>query len=163
MGMYQYAENLSNVNANVWDGKLSTGTYAWWAPYDSGDSEFRTVQDHNNHDFPGIIISGSFIPGTNSSGQLPVNDVTSSALRVIVRTTYEFTTKSTAWQTQTCIGRQSIIDDAAEILSRQPHCMSNKKHEGFIAGLMKGMGLGSAKDFGSTIKSVASMALPFIF
>ncbi len=135
LGNLQKVENLANLEG-AYDGRLAEGTFGYWSPYDPSDTEFRTISDMNASTWPAMVVSGSFIPGTTGP-PTAISDI----VRVRLITTFEFITKSTAFEQQTCCGSQAIIDRVNRTLGTNPHFMANKSHmnwiKSFLGGIMK--------------------------
>jgi hypothetical protein len=133
-GQGQFYENLMKLEG-AYNGRLATGAYGWWSPYDTTNMVFQTVDQHNTYNFPGIICSGVFTP----IGSTIASGVSAAVLRIEVVTVYEFITKSTAFDQEKLIGSQAIIDGVNNLLMEQPHCMANGKHLDFARNVARGV------------------------
>jgi len=132
-GNYQKAECLANLQG-AYDGQLKYGTFGFWSPYDNSDTEFQTVANMNANQWPSMAIAGIFNPVT-STGSGNLADI----VRVRLITTFEFITKSTAFEQQVCSGSQQIIDSVNRSIGRAPHFMANAEHESFIKRFLSGV------------------------
>lgn len=130
-GQAQRCENLMGVEG-AYNGRLSSGAYGWWSPFDGSDSAFRSVGDMNATNYPSIVFSGVFAPTGLTAA------TTSFTLRLEVCTTFEFLTKSTAFNMQHPGGSQATIDMVQNSLRQQPHCMANGSHSSWISSLIRG-------------------------
>lgn len=130
-GQAQLCENLMGVEG-AYNGRLSSGAYGWWSPFGSNDTAFRPVGEMNLTNFPSIVFSGVFAPTGLTTA------TTSFTLRLEVCTTFEFLTKSTAFNMQHPGGSQATIDMVQNSLRQQPHCMANGSHTSWISSLIRG-------------------------
>ncbi len=133
-GNYQLAENLANCEG-AYDGRLKDGTFGFWSPYDSSDVEFNTVAQMNASTWPAMVVSGIFNPVSTLSGTAPLSDI----VRVRLVTTFEFITKSTAFEQRVCSGSQAIIDSVNRRIGSSPHFMPNSSHLGWIKSFLDGV------------------------
>lgn len=156
-GALQKVENLAALD-DVYDGSIRDGTYAWWSKFDDQDSDFLTIPEMNAKQWPAIVVSGIYNPGQVVTG---VND----NVRVIVWTTFEIITKSTALDSQVCAGSQAIIDRVNQSLANQPHCLANGFHLEWLGNFLK-TATGSALDYvvknPATVAKLAGTALAFL-
>lgn len=130
IGNLQFVANLANL-PDAYDGKVSQGAYCWWSPYDSSDWTFQTISDMNNDTWPAMVISGTC--ENSSSFTAPEYGY----IRVRLVTTFEFITKSTAFEARIISGSQRDIDMCNKFLGQQPHAMPNGAHVGWIGDILK--------------------------
>jgi len=138
-GNLQFLENVADI-PGAYSGPLKTGTYVWWSPYSTADSQFAPVSAWNGMtsnmgpDSPSMVVSGMF----NSGQAITVgnNDV----LKARLVTIFEFQSISSAFDQEVCAGATSIIDDVNRLLSSQPHALPNGKHVSWISSLLGGIG-----------------------
>lgn len=131
-GNYQFVENLANLSG-AYDGRLKDGCFGFWTPYDETDVEFQTISEMNSSQWPSMVVSGAFNPVTNLTGNL------SDIVRVRLITTFEFITKSTAFEQRVCCGSQNIIDSVNRVIGGAPHFMPNATHESWIKAFLDGV------------------------
>jgi len=104
LGMYQNQENLANAEG-AYNGPLKTGAYVWWSPNDPTDVSFGTIANQNQQDWPSIIVSGTYDPGSPTGANAQTNNI----VRLLVVSTFEMITTSTAFDQQVMMGSQSTI------------------------------------------------------
>lgn len=157
-GQAQSYNALSKVNSDAYNGRLSEGAYGWWSPSANTDMSFMTPADNANADFPVMIVSGAFTPASSLAG------AADGTVRLRVCTVWEFTTESTAWDAQQCIGSSAIIDSVYAVLSNQDHTMPNATHESWMDSLLGDLdkGLRFVDRNKSTIGSIAGGLLPLM-
>jgi len=133
-GQAQRYENLQQIG-HTFTGRLSKGVYCWWRPRSVDDSRFRSISVSNSNPFPGIICSGQATRPEGLSGA-----ATESVLRILVSVAYEFTTSSTAFDLQSCIGTQNHVDLALGVMAHQPKALENPKHLSWVQSLLSDAG-----------------------
>jgi len=133
-GQAQNYEVLQQIG-HTYTGRVSKGVYCWWRPRSADDSRFRNINQQNITPFPGIICSGQV---TRPEG-LSVA-ATESVLRIIVCHAFEFTTTSTAFDQQSCVGSQNHVDTALAKVVREPRAMENAKHMSWIESVLGDVG-----------------------
>lgn len=128
-GCFEYWEQLSK-QPSAYNGPLRDGAYVWWSPEDYEDIQmFKPSLSATMHRYPAIIVSGQFNNGL-TTGIVP-------CIRLEVVTTYEFTTNSLLFETQSYLGSQAKMDAANAALFGQPHSMPNAIHLKWISDLAK--------------------------
>jgi len=158
-GSYQNWEKLASV-PGAWDGNFSTGGYAYYVPREIiKDTTFYTPDECNAQDYPVLIVSGISNSNTETTG------TSEAAVRIILTTTFEFTTNRTLWDLGSPNGSADLLSFALKSLSLQETSMANDYHltwlKEFGAKLMKAAttAYSFARENESAIKSLVSAGL----
>lgn len=136
VGSLQNWENLAQIPGS-YNGPLRDGTYAYWTPESYEDVEFNNPDDVVRENFPTLIVSGQYIPGTAISGSV------SGVVRVEIVRNIELETTSTLFEKAKCVGSQAYMDLANQILSDEFHAMPNATHLAFLDKIWKGVKSGA--------------------
>jgi len=124
-------ENLAFIKG-AYNGPLVDGVYVWWSPESNDDYQMKRPDEATSTDYPTILVSGQFIPGT------PTN-ITSCA-RLEITTVYEVMTESLLLESQYQPGSQEVMDQTMSLLAGQQHAMPNKTHVDWINNVLDRIG-----------------------
>jgi len=139
VGNLQNHEALADTG-NIYTGKFKDGCRVIWAPEDESDLTFFTPDEMNGHDYPCLIISGQFIPGSST--------ITSGVIaRAILVTVYEFETSYTVFISEMVSGNDILMSEAFNIINGMPSSSMNGGHWDIIKQAMARAALG-AKSIG---------------
>lgn len=131
-GQYQLWERLAQC-PGAYSGPIKDGTYVFYTPDTDLDYQLRSPDEANYYDYPAIVISGEFNPGSLQTGRVSVG-------RLEVITVYEFTTTSTLFETYVRPGSHAVMDSYAEVLASIPRSMPNGVHWDNIKGWLSKAG-----------------------
>jgi len=130
-----------------YSGELKDGAYIVWRPNKVGDTELKEPSAARDYAWPCLLISGqaSFQSGTNP---LPI-------LRVIVSTTYQFTTDVKIFPVSFRNGDTVMFEAALKLMRTFPMASQNGKHWENIKAMARRMIelFGTAKNFYADNKS----------
>lgn len=127
-GQLQYHETVMKLDRS-YNGRLSNGCRVIWMPSDPGDYDLRSVVDANAHNWPAIVISGAYQPGTDLAGNA------SYTLRVELCVTYELVTKSTSFDLQTRQGSAATMDMVFNLMKNERLARANDSHWAWIKAM----------------------------
>lgn len=123
-GQLQYADALGRCPRSS-SNKIVNGGYAWWAPEDNSDREFKFPDAALLSDYPTIIGSGVWQPNTVVAGQQAI-------MRLQIVTNYEFTTVSPLFQLKIAQCLDVHREEVEMLLRQYPWAMANEEHVSFI-------------------------------
>lgn len=127
-GQLQFAESVMKLDRS-YNGRLSEGCRVIWVPYSPGDTDFRSVTDMNDYDWPAIVISGVYMPGTAPSV------ASNFTLRVELCVAFEVVSKATIFDLQTKPGSASTIDMVNNLIKPEQLARSNGSHWAWIRAM----------------------------
>lgn len=152
MGSLSAWQNVAALKGS-YDGKLTEGSYTWWAPEGLNDYLLRTPNEMNGFDYPDIVIAGQYAPGAVfTNGQV--------IARLEVHTVYEFVTDSLLFESKHQAGSQAIMDGVLNKLAGEPHCMQNSQHLDFAKRVASGAK--NALNFANNNKELIGKGLDLI-
>lgn len=108
------------------DDKLKTGCYGFIKPNNVLDTAYFPVDEHNDYKYNAGVIYGQFQPDDGATV-----DQTTSPIRLIVCTVYEYQTTSQVPELAINKGSESQVSAALNFLSAMPQVMTNDEHVGF--------------------------------
>jgi hypothetical protein len=127
LGQLQNFENLAQVKGVLRTTKMANGAYIYYRPEKPTDTFLFTPLEASEHEYPTIVVSGTYVPGTNDISDGPQN-----VLKVVVTTVYEMITPSFLWEQDSLCGSQAIIDLVNAEFRDLPTSMENPAHLSFI-------------------------------
>lgn len=154
-GNFRSLEGVGMVPGAITD-KLKTGVYGYIKPNNSLDWAYYPVDQHNAYKYNSGVIYGQFEPDDG----LPT--ATTSPLRLIVCTVYEYQTTSQIPELAINKGSDSQVSAALNFLAALPNVMTNDEHTGFWDKVKSALykvthGIKGAMDKGSSfLKTIQS-------
>jgi len=130
-GQMQFVESLMTTE-DAYNGALRDGARVIWAPYDTVDYSMMTVAASNRHEWPSMIVSGTYQPPPGYAGNL--NQVTWT-LRCELVVVYEFVTKLTAFDQEAYLGSTALCDLCLQMLKSENFARSNGKHWAWLKAM----------------------------
>lgn len=138
LGLFQNWENLAKVNVQKYDGPLAKGACVRWVPDNTyNDLQLRTPSEANVYEYPFACIAGQWRPTQPLSGD-------AEFMRLEVETDFECVTSSNLFDSQSCIGSSSCVEDALRYIKTHniPLATANDTHDEWAEKAEKGL-----KDF----------------
>jgi len=157
VGQLQEFNNLAVVEG-AYNGPIKDGTYIWWKPAGSEDLLMRTPTEMNAHSYPGIIVSGQYVPNQAAASN------TQAVVRFRVRRIYEYETNVTFLNACEELGSQAIMDEVNNATALLPNAMMNKAHPSFIQTALQAFKKGIAFMWNNraTIAKAAATLAPLV-
>jgi len=122
VGQLQDWASLGAIDGN-YSGNLREGAYCYYVPDDPViNSHFNNPEAANRATYPCLLISGQM---ATPAGMTPGVYL---AGRVLITTTYEFTSNTRLWEHQSLIGSTDIYEQGLNFLCREPRAMKNGEH-----------------------------------
>lgn len=120
-GAFRTWNVIANLNQHNYDGPLNKGAYGFWSQEDVRDYDLLTPTEHNLYQYPTIVCSGQWNPGSEVTTDTVI-------LRVEVDTIFEYTTIRTLFDTESYIGSSVCVEAAQGMLAGQNACRENPGH-----------------------------------
>lgn len=143
-------DNIANLNAETYRGRLENGAYCYWVPESNKDYEFVLPSEMNSQEYPTIVCAGEFMPGSAIASNTVIG-------QVIIYRLFEYETVSTLVDKQFYAGGQDYMDGTFRFLSTQPRAMENPQHVPWYKRLLSAVG-----KVGAFAAKVAPIALSFL-
>jgi len=143
-----------------YDGKLKDGGYQIWTPESMNDMNLLTPSEARDYPYPCLIFSGK-ATGTLSTTSLPV-------LRVLIFTTYQFTSDVKCFDMRLHIGSVDLAERALRLALTFPRSSANGPHWDNIRAFARKVGVGLLNaanwvaDNKAAIGKAGTMALSFL-
>jgi hypothetical protein len=120
-------------------GLVKTGAYSWWCPRSPGDFEFKSVEAHNDHQYPTILMVGNI-------GSIPAAGSSNIIGRVVIESVFEIQHNAQLLDKKMVGGSTAMVEAGQAIVKKLPQLTENPTHGDLL------------KSIGSGVKTVADMA-----
>lgn len=121
-----HLDGISNFSGYK-DYKFKHGCFGWYAPDDDVHRRFVGLDEHNQMEYPTILVSGKLPEGKRGD------------LRIVVETVFEISHNSQLFNRSFQKGNRDVIDLSCHIVSKLPSSYENNVHVSKILSTLGGL------------------------